>query len=79
VNPFANESETLDIADLTIENRVDHISLFGSLDITRDKIGLAKAKALYSLLGQAINVLESIDLPEKIDLEKGDRIRNPFT
>jgi len=39
INPFKNESESLQIGDLTVENRIDRISIFGSIDITRDKEG----------------------------------------
>jgi len=42
-NPFQNESNTLQTGDLRIENRV---SFYGSLDVTRDKEGLANARQL---------------------------------
>ena len=33
ISPFTNESESLGIADLTIENRTDRISIYGSIDL----------------------------------------------
>jgi hypothetical protein len=40
--PYANEEDSLQIGDLTLENRVDRISLYGSLDLTLDKDGQEK-------------------------------------
>jgi hypothetical protein len=37
VDPDANESEALRLDDLTTENRVDEVSIYGSINITRDK------------------------------------------
>ncbi len=34
--PFANESDALAIGKLNIENRLDRVSLFGDVDLTRD-------------------------------------------
>ena len=33
--PAYNESESLGIGDLTIENRTDRISIYGNIDLTR--------------------------------------------
>ncbi len=41
IDPFANESESLRLDDLTIENRTDKVSLYGSIEITRDKRGFS--------------------------------------
>jgi hypothetical protein len=48
ISPFANESELLGIGDLTIDNRTDRISIYGSIDLTRDKAGLEHARMLNS-------------------------------
>lgn len=78
ISPFKNESECLQIGDLTIENRLDRVSIFGSLDITRDKEGLAAAKTLKTILDLTIAELESTDLPDKITLADTDTVENPF-
>lgn len=78
INPFKNESECLQIGGLTIENRLDRVSIFGSLDITRDKEGLAAARTLKAILDLTIAELESTDLPDKITLAETDTVENPF-
>jgi hypothetical protein len=48
--PFADESAVREIGGLTIENRVDRVSLFGSVDITLDKAGDARLRELEALV-----------------------------
>lgn len=79
---FKNESETQIIHDLNIENRLDRVSLFGSLDITHDEAGLALALQLKTLLDGAIAVLTEEqtrgELPAQITLAATDAVDNPF-
>jgi len=79
-SPFANESESLGIADLTIENRTDRISIYGTIDLTRDKAGLEHARMLKAVLDQVVQVLEGEkNLPDKIaPPETPDEVANPF-
>jgi hypothetical protein len=79
ISPFRNESECLRLGGLTIENRLDRISIFGSLDITKDKEGLAAAKTLKAILDLTLDELESAELPDKITLDEADIVKNPFT
>lgn len=44
--------------DLTIESSVDHLSIIGAVDITRDLRGLELAKQLQSILREVIRVLQ---------------------
>jgi hypothetical protein len=78
--PFANESESLGIGDLTIENRTDRISIYGSIDLTRDKVGLEHARMLKAVLDKVVQVLESEkNLPDKIaPPDTPDEVANPF-
>ena len=79
LQPFQNESETLRIGELTIENRIDQLELYGSLAITRDKAGLQHALRLKALLDAAVLHLQNEkDLPEQVFLVAPDRIDNPF-
>ena len=39
--PFADDTASIGIGKLTVKNGTDCVSLGGSLDITRDKQGLA--------------------------------------
>lgn len=54
LKPFADDAASTSIGELTIENGTDRIALYGSLDLARDKQGLAHARALATLLDQAI-------------------------
>ena len=44
---FANEAHAISIGGLSIENRTDCISIYGSIDITRDQAGLAHAEPYF--------------------------------
>jgi len=57
MKPFANESETIQIADLTIENRTDRVTLYGSIDLTRDKEGLENAQELKRIIEAVVKPL----------------------
>jgi hypothetical protein len=50
LSPYANESESIGIGELTIENRTDRVTLYGSVDLTRDKEGLKHARTLNRML-----------------------------
>jgi len=78
--PFANEADSVGIGDLTIENRLDRVSIYGSLDLTRDKQGLEHARALKALLDSIVRVLEADKkLPDKLPPPKAPgRVKNPF-
>lgn len=80
LEPFANESQSLGIGDLTIENRTDRVALYGSIDLTRDKAGLAQARRLKALLDKVVATLEAArDLPEALPPpKKPGKVPNPF-
>ena len=46
------------VGRLTVENRTDCVTLYGSLDVTRDQLGLARARALLTILTAAVQRLE---------------------
>ncbi|WP_374253388.1 hypothetical protein [Acinetobacter brisouii] len=77
--PFAEDQSSSAIYDLTLENQLDCINLYGNLQITKDQQGLATAKALQSLINQVVEVLEQQEnLPEKIPHQPEQEIENPF-
>ncbi len=78
--PFKNESDAVTVGDLKIENREDHIALYGRLALTRDRAGLEAAKALKELFGKIVNELENgPDLPIRVaSAEPAQKVRNPF-
>jgi hypothetical protein len=80
IKPFANESDSVGIGDLTIENRTDRVSVYGSLDLTRDKEGLRHARELRALLDRVVGALEAEKaLPDKIaPPEAPETVKNPF-
>ncbi|MDA8412498.1 MAG: hypothetical protein M0023_01785 [Desulfobacteraceae bacterium] len=77
--PFKNESDTLQIGDLTIENRLDRVSIFGSLDITLDQEGVQVAKELKALLDLTVSEMEKNKLSGKIAVAKSETVINPFS
>lgn len=79
-SPFKNESEAVTLGALNIENREDHVAIFGSLAITRDRTGLAAAKALKDLCERIIKELEDEHgLPLRVaSAETPVQVKNPF-
>lgn len=77
--PFENGTESHSIHDLTLENDLDRINLYGNLQITKDKVGLEAAKALQLYLSEIVSRLEKEDhLPERIETQGENEIENPF-
>lgn len=77
--PFSDESAALQIGDLNVENRIDRVSLFGSVEITRDKVGLALAQELKGRIDQLVEALKSEHLPENLEVLAAAEVKNPFT
>jgi hypothetical protein len=78
IHPYQNEEETFNIDDLTIENRLDRVQIYGSVEITRDKAGLEMARELKTLIDSVVAALESEELPSAISVEPPDTTDNPF-
>lgn len=78
LHPFQDESTSLTLDGMTIENRLDQVALYGSLRITRDQAGLAHARALHALLQDIVATLEAEDLPARLPAPAAARTSNPF-
>lgn len=81
LHPYADDSASTSIGELTVENGRDCVALYGSLDLTRDKKGLAYARALLALTQGVVQALEAAahDLPDAVPPpEKPGTVRNPF-
>lgn len=78
-NAFANESQVVGIGDIEVENRLDKVSIHGSLDITKDAQGLQDALALKALVDCIVDELKRSDLPESITNDTPVPVRNPFS
>ena len=75
---YANESDAITLGELTIENRVDRISISGSIELTKDKEGLQYAYKLKRIIDSAIEVLKKSDLPDHVELNANETVENPF-
>ena len=76
--PYENGAESHAIHDLTLENDLDCVSLYGNLQLTKDQAGLRAAKALQAALNEVVSALENTaDLPEKISRSQSGEIENP--
>jgi hypothetical protein len=82
MKPFADEEASVKINGLTVENRLDRVSLYGSIDITRDQTGLAAARELKDLLSEVVAELDKLQaagqLPAAVEVEQPETVANPF-
>jgi hypothetical protein len=79
IKPYTNEADALEIGDLTIENRLDQVLIYGELQLTKDKQGLQQAKELKAIVDAVVKVLEAEkNLPERIAFKPTDEVDNPF-
>jgi hypothetical protein len=76
--PYKNESDVLHVGGLTIENRLDRITISGDIDLTADKAGLADAQALSRLLADVVAKLEAQTLPDQLPPSANVTVANPF-
>ena len=76
--PFANEADVFEVGNLTIENRLDRITIGGDVDLTLDKAGLAKARLLHQLLGAVVAKMEAAPLPDALAPPDIKTVDNPF-
>ena len=79
LQPFQNEADAITIGELTVENRLDQLELYGALAITRDKSGLRLALEMKALIDATVQALQSAaDLPEAMSTRPTDSVDNPF-
>jgi len=80
MTPYADDAASMTIGDLTLENGRDCVAVGGSLDLTRDKAGLAYARALKTALDAIVHALESEPaLLDKVASAKAaTEVKNPF-
>jgi len=81
VKLYADDAASVTIGDLTLENGRDCVAVGGSLDLTRDKPGLAHARTLKAALDTIVHALESDPaLPDKVAPPKATtEVKNPFS
>jgi len=79
ISPFQNSSESAEIDGLTVDNGDQRIAVYGSIGVTRDKAGLARARELRDLFNEIVRTLESDEqLPAKITPSELRTVENPF-
>jgi hypothetical protein len=78
ISPFANETDSLNAGGLSVENRLDRISIYGSIDITRDLEGLVHAEMLKTLFDDIVIAMKRDHLPPAISIKPAEEIQNPF-
>ncbi len=76
---YENETDSFSINGMTVENRLDRISIYGSLDITKDQEGLEYALKLKRIIDSSIDALKrEKNLPDKIEVLEAESVANPF-
>lgn len=81
IKPFQDDGGAASIGELSVENSTDAVAISGDLAITRDKVGLKRARALKRLADTIVKRLEAEDdLPDKVAVEPSavDEVENPF-
>ena len=78
-NPFENEADVLNVGNLSVENRVDGVTLQGDVVLTRDRKGLALAHELKAVLDAIVKALEADKhLPDAVEVKQAKTVKNPF-
>jgi hypothetical protein len=81
IKPFADDEAAVSIGNLVIENGTTKVVISGSVEITRDKTGLDRARALKGLADDLVAELEAQGMPQQvaaIQPAKVDQVNNPF-
>jgi hypothetical protein len=76
--PYENEADVVEVGNLTLENRVDRITISGDVDLTADRRGLEQARLLQDLLARVVASLESRELPDSLPPPDVKTVGNPF-
>lgn len=79
MTPYSNDAASIQIDELTVENNPDRVAVYGSVQLTKDKIGLKHARELKAIIDAVVTSLEADNhLPDKITIKPGDQVDNPF-
>lgn len=77
--PFADDTASLSLGGLTVENGTDRIALYGNIDIGRTPADLERVRRLSSLLAE---IERSIAADPGAEVAEADaapvEVRNPF-
>ena len=81
IKPFQDDESAASIGDLSVENSPSSVTISGSLEVTCDKAGLKRARALKQFVDAVVEQLEADgDLPDRITTAKivAEEVDNPF-
>ena len=78
IQAFQNESEVITISKITIENRIDRVSIYGSVDITRDKEGLEYVLDLKRQIDAIAEQMKNEELPDRVETVGAREVENPL-
>lgn len=78
IQPFQNEEESVTISELTVENRLDRVSVYGSVDITRDKQGYEYALDIKRQIDAIVEQMEKEELPDRVEVAVAKEVDNPL-
>lgn len=59
IDPFANDSESMQIGELIIENQQEKVIIYGDIDIYCNAQGLQHAQQLHELTGNILQALQA--------------------
>jgi hypothetical protein len=81
LKPYADDVTSVQIGELTLENGQDCVAVYGNLDLTHDRTGLAHARALKAVLDEVVRILEAEPhLPSRVPPPQAPKqVKNPFT
>lgn len=81
IKPFEDDDGAASIGELSVENSTTAVVISGSLEVTRDKAGLKRARTLKLLADAIVEQLEADgELPDKVATAKRrcEEVDNPF-
>jgi hypothetical protein len=82
ITPFADESIVLQINGLTVENRLDRVALYGSIDLTLDRPGIDMARRLKAVVDAVVEAQEEFEktgkLPAAVRVDGTKTVKNPL-
>ncbi len=77
--PFS-DGASVAIGGLTLDSDPDRVALYGNVDLTRDKVGLAAARQLKTIVDAVVVTLSAdAGLPDHLEAPlKTVIVKNPF-
>ncbi len=85
IEPFANNHQSMQIGELTIENQKDKLIIYGDIDLRFNELGYEQAQQLHELTTKVLQAFKDNDSYSNKEVEskqisdQSDRdIDNPF-